>query len=880
MRRTLSLGTVVAALVAGVGVTASPASAALADLYVNNTVNTCSDTGPGSQAQPLCTLAAAAAAVVPGQTVQTTGTYNERLKIAKSGSPSGPITFRNASPDPEKYTALLGDHAGITIDGQHDVSVVGFRITMLLGPDPVVAVNNAARITVDRLLIPGVTADPVPGVKLTGVTNSTLRGVQTFRDLTPAISLDAATSGVQVTSAYLSTPGPKHTDGIEVHGPNNSVVRSGVTGAAGTGILVGATAKGTVVAGNLVGTGRGVGIHNAGATGTTITNNTAYNNCSTGIRVSGASTGVSVQNNVVYGNGEPTTPACDAAITEKVGLGVYGAAVDGTTVDYNTVRASPNNPPYAWKTPVASLTAFRAASGQGAHDLDSAGPDVNIDSGNAAAPGRLPVDYHGNGPEDDPGVPNTGAGPVSYVDRGARERVLGPSVLFVLSGRTGGAVVADASDSEAGWVPISTYTFDFGDGTVVTQAEAVAGHTYTQAGPFLVTVTVTDTNGLTSTLNKSYTPGDGYVPVGPVRVLDTREAIGTAGRTPLAPGGILTLELANRNGVPAGITSVTMNVTVTSPTGPGFLSVYPHAGPTPTSSNLNWVAGQTVPNLVVASVNAGKVDIRNSSGGTVHVVADLVGYHTTGVGSSFAPLGPVRALDTRDAAGRTPVASGGTLVLPVAGLRGVPATGVTAVTMNVTVTEPTRDGFLTVYPDGKARPNASNLNWTPGLTVPNLVVVPVVNGKVAFHNTSPGTVHVIADIVGYHSSGVGAVFRPRGPYRMLDTRSGTGTWPSGAGPVAPGGWIDLNLSSLTYEGATAAILNVTVTEPTRDGFLTVYGDFGQPRPNASNLNWRAGQTVPNLVVVQLNPVNGTARFHNTGAGTVHVVADLVGFYGN
>ena len=56
--------------------------------------------------------------------------------------------------------------------------------------------------------------------------------------------------------------------------------------------------------------------------------------------------------------------------------------------------------------------------------------------------------------------------------------------------------------------------------------------------------------------------------------------------------------------------------------------------------------------------------------------------------------------------------------------------GVTAVALNVTVTAPSSSGVLTVYPDGLARPVASNMNWVPGQTVPNLVIVPVVNGTV------------------------------------------------------------------------------------------------------------------------------------------------------
>ncbi|GAA1072777.1 hypothetical protein GCM10009665_79210 [Kitasatospora nipponensis] len=71
--------------------------------------------------------------------------------------------------------------------------------------------------------------------------------------------------------------------------------------------------------------------------------------------------------------------------------------------------------------------------------------------------------------------------------------------------------------------------------------------------------------------------------------------------------------------------------------------------------------------------------------------------------------------------------------------------------MNVTVTEPTAAGFLTVYPAGSPRPVASNLNWTAGQTVPNQVVVPVRDDKVLFYNGSGGTVHLVVDLFGYEA---------------------------------------------------------------------------------------------------------------------------------
>ncbi|MGY0233285.1 right-handed parallel beta-helix repeat-containing protein [Longispora urticae] len=883
MRRTTAFGTIVVALTAGVSVAAGPAHAATTELFVNNTDGAnCSDAGAGSAAQPFCTVSAAAAVVTAGQTVHITGTYREHVTIARSGTPGNPITFHGTGvlPGAGAFT-LNGPDAGITIDGQHDVSINGAQVNGdVTGPG--IAVTASTRIALERVAVSPNGKTAVPGVRLVGVTDSTLLRVSAGGSVSPAIGLDATTSRVTVTSSSVSA-GTGHRGGIEVLGQRNSVLRTVVRGAAAAGITVGPGATDTVVASNSVFNNRGFGIVNDGATGTAIANNSVVDNCWTGIRVSGASAGVSVQNNDIRDNGYPSLP-CVAGASDRFGIGVHDAAVSGTTVDYNTVPPRAGVAPYAWGTFTGELAEFRTVSGQGAHDLAQGGTLANIDSANSAAPGWQATDRYGRRAVDSPDRANTGAGPVPFADRGPIESVLGPTAKVGLTQRPGCQVTADASVSTPGWGAIVSYTFTFGDGATVTQASPVATHTYPVCGTYFVKVVATDANDMTNETGQYFRPADAYVPVGPVRILDTREAIGSPGRTPVAPGGTLTLPVTGHSGVPAvGVTSVTMNVTATEPTSDGFLTVYPSGQPKPTSSNLNWTRGLTVPNLVVMQVVDGKINFHNSGPGTVHLVADLVGYHTTGTGSSFVPLGPVRALDTREAIGtpgRTPVAPGGTLTLPVAGRTGVPATGVTAVTMNVTVTEPTSAGFLTVYPNGRALPNASNLNWTAGQTVPNLVVVPVIDGKVNLRNSGPGTVHVIADVVGYHTTDQGTLFQPRTPYRALDTRNGTGM-PNGASyPVSGGSAVSLRLSELVAEGATSVVLNVTVTEPTSEGFLTVYGDFGQPLPNASNLNWRRGQTVPNLVVVPLNTANGIALLHHTGAGSVHVVADVVGFYRN
>lgn len=117
---------------------------------------------------------------------------------------------------------------------------------------------------------------------------------------------------------------------------------------------------------------------------------------------------------------------------------------------------------------------------------------------------------------------------------------------------------------------------------------------------------------------------------------------------------------------------------------------------------------------------------------------------------TFVPVTPQRVMDTRSGLGvpKAKVGAKGVVTLEVTGANGVPAAGVGAVVLNVTATAPTALSYVSVYPDGTTRTSASNLNVVEGLTVPNLVIVPVVNGKVSFYNNA-GSVDLVADITGY-----------------------------------------------------------------------------------------------------------------------------------
>jgi alpha-tubulin suppressor-like RCC1 family protein len=380
------------------------------------------------------------------------------------------------------------------------------------------------------------------------------------------------------------------------------------------------------------------------------------------------------------------------------------------------------------------------------------------------------------------------------------------------------------------------------------------------------------------------TPG-GLTSLSPSRLLDTRIGVG-APKSAVAAGGTVGLQVTGRGGVPAsGVSAVVLNVTVTAPAKPGYITVFANRTLRPGASNLNFVAGQTVANLVIAQVGQyGRVNLYNGSTGTVQLIADVSGYYLAGTpiaSGTFQPLPPSRVLDTRTGTGapKAAVAAGGTVALQILGRGGVPA-GASVVVLNVTVTAPAKPGYLTVYGEGTTRPTASNLNFVAGQTVPNLVIAQTgPTGKVVLYNGSTGTVQLVADVAGYYLFGMASAegtFRSLAPYRVLDTRDGVGA-PDAA--VVAAGTVHLKVTDrggVPAFGVSAVVLNVTATAPARAGYTTVYADL-MPRPTASNLNFATGQTVPNLIIAPVG-TNGTVDLFNGGSGTVQLIADVAGYY--
>jgi alpha-tubulin suppressor-like RCC1 family protein len=282
--------------------------------------------------------------------------------------------------------------------------------------------------------------------------------------------------------------------------------------------------------------------------------------------------------------------------------------------------------------------------------------------------------------------------------------------------------------------------------------------------------------------------------------------------------------------------------------------------------------------VAVAAIAAVAPSPALASGNTVHAAA------LAAVNGGFTPLTPERVLDTRTGTGGVPtaqVAGHGTVTFTLGGVHGVPATGVSAVVLNVTATDVGSPGPITVFPAGTTRPLASNLNVYTGQTVANLVTVAMgAGGQISLYNGAAKALDLVSDVSGYYTDGTvtdSGAFVSMAPTRILDTRT--------THAVAPGGTLDLQVSGaggaggVPASGAGSVVMNLTVTGPVKAGYITAY-PAGTTRPTASNLNFTAGRTVPNLVTVGLGTGGkaGKVTLFNGSSGTVQLVADAAGYY--
>ncbi|MEH0821997.1 hypothetical protein [Micromonospora sp. CPCC 205714] len=264
--------------------------------------------------------------------------------------------------------------------------------------------------------------------------------------------------------------------------------------------------------------------------------------------------------------------------------------------------------------------------------------------------------------------------------------------------------------------------------------------------------------------------------------------------------------------------------------------------------------------------------------------ADLA--DTTG---AYYEVSPARLMDTREGLG-APKAKIGPLAkvdLQVAGRGGVPAAGVGAVVLNVTITGPTVDSFVTAYPAGETRPDASSINFAKGWLGSNNVTVKLgTGGKVSVYNRA-GYTDVVVDVVGYYAKDNSMTNRNGGQYewsapmRYFDTR----TDPEGKPTAGTTLEYALDFGPDRNPHMRTVVTNLTAVAPASAGFLTAWSGF-TAKPTASTVNYGAGRNVPNTAFIQTTPCTGAEPFQWCTPGSrkfkiftsasAHVLVDVVG----
>jgi hypothetical protein len=350
--------------------------------------------------------------------------------------------------------------------------------------------------------------------------------------------------------------------------------------------------------------------------------------------------------------------------------------------------------------------------------------------------------------------------------------------------------------------------------------------------------------------------------------------------------------------VPAGATAVTGNLTVTGQSAAGWVTVGPDGASMGGFSTLNFPTGDNRANGVTVALGPGgtlsAVYDGAPTGATTDLIFDVTGSFVPNTsGASYFTVTPGRLLDSRLGNGLSGVFQTAvprsfqvTDRAPGDASRNVPSTAI-AVTGNVTVTEQTSPGWLTVTPTAVANPSTSTLNFPTGDNRANNITAPLGAGGTLWvvYNGGPSgaTSHVIFDVTGYFVPGAsGAQFVPLLNSRILDSRVGNGLSGSFRTAIARSfGVVNRAVGDTSRNipsNAIAATGNLTVTSQTRAGWLSVT-PFPDNAPPTSTLNFPVGDNRANGVTVALGAGSLSVVYNGAAAtDTTHVIFDISGYF--
>jgi hypothetical protein len=382
----------------------------------------------------------------------------------------------------------------------------------------------------------------------------------------------------------------------------------------------------------------------------------------------------------------------------------------------------------------------------------------------------------------------------------------------------------------------------------------------------------------------STTAGNTYVPLPDHGVLDTLTGLGDPnGIAQIPAGGSVTFGVTGQ-GVPSDAAGVAVYLgTAGDATAPGYLSVAPAGAADPNARVVDYQAGQQVHNLYFGAMSAsGQLKVTNHGPQPVDVRAAVQGYlvsPTTGeAGDAYTSVAPARIVDTRNGTGvsAVPVPANGSITFSVAGVAGVPSSGVSAVAESVAALDPAATGYLTSYPAGGTDPLNAVVNYIGSDVQDNDLTTPLVSsvsptGRETITNHSTGTVDVVVAIKGYYTAPA-APDQP-GPVNATLTSAGTATvtWQ----PPATDGGAAITGYQVKLYNADGTVNQTDAFDPgTTTATITGLDGTAAYTADVTAINAIGSGTVANIAVSQLP--TGTI----TDAGDASGSDMTVGFSGD
>lgn len=482
-----------------------------------------------------------AAATGPAATTPGSFYFDNAAKVLYVQTPTGDNPGAHAVEAGEwSYGFSLSGRTNIVVDGFgfEGQNVHAVRITAassavvvrnttstMTGSNGILVEGSSSSITVEASTV---TNAGSTGIRVLNSTGVTVQGSTSHHNGLHGIALAGTTNSQLIGNASYANlaPGANTAAGIDVNTASTNNVLRGNSSYANedSGIQVYGGSSGNLVVRNLIYRNGDHGVDVNNSTNTRLISNTVANNTRNGFILQASATGATLADNVLLDNGLVVPTSFD--------LDVDAGSTSGFSADYDLVwNGAPRNAIRFGLTQYGRLSDFATATGQELHGtaLDPQFADAGadnyhlrptspaIDAANAGASGFSTADLEGVAVVDDPSVGDTGAGAVTFADLGAFEFVpppggavdRAPGASLFLNPPTGetpppAPITADASgSSDRSMTGIASYVFNFGDGTVTApQAQSTATHQYGVAGPYTVTVTVTDGAGHQSSASK------------------------------------------------------------------------------------------------------------------------------------------------------------------------------------------------------------------------------------------------------------------------------------------------------------------------------------------------------------------------------------------